>query len=126
MTGSRRTSRWSIRPLVHSDDPNGIQRLNQEAAKALADARRMGLNISDEHAWTWLSYNPAKALGIADKTGSLKVGKMADVVLWNANPFSTYARPDRVWIDGALMYFSGNPRLRPVTTSNSGSRAKET
>ena len=101
--------------IVHSDDPNGIQRLNQEAAKALADGRRMGLNISDEHAWTWLSYNPAKALGIADKTGSLKVGKMADVVLWNANPFSTYARPERVWIDGALMYFSGNPRLRPVS-----------
>ena len=40
---------------------------------------------------------------------------MADVVLWNANPFSTYARPERVWIDGALMYFSGNPHLRPVS-----------
>jgi imidazolonepropionase-like amidohydrolase len=101
--------------IVHSDDPNGIQRLNQEAAKALADGRRMGLNISDEHAWTWLSYNPAKALGISDETGSLKAGKMADVVLWNTNPFSTYARPERVWIDGALMYFSGNPRLRPVS-----------
>ncbi|GAA4741810.1 amidohydrolase [Sphingomonas daechungensis] len=101
--------------IVHSDDPNGIQRLNQEAAKALADGRRMGLSISDEHAWTWLSYNPAKALGIADKTGSLKQGKMADVVLWNANPFSTYARPERVWIDGALMYFSGNPRMKPVS-----------
>ena len=101
--------------IVHSDDPNGIQRLNQEAAKALVDGRRMGFNISDEHAWTWLSFNPAKALGIAEKTGSLKQGKMADVVLWNANPFSTYARPERVWIDGALMYFSGNPRLRPVS-----------
>jgi imidazolonepropionase-like amidohydrolase len=101
--------------IVHSDDPNGIQRLNQEAAKALADGRRMGLNYSDEFAWRWLSFNPAKALGIADKTGSLKVGKMADVVLWNANPFSTYARPDRVWIDGALMYDSSNPRSRPVS-----------
>ena len=101
--------------IVHSDDPNGIQRLNQEAAKALADGRRMGLSLTDEHAWTWLSYNPAKALGISDKTGSLKAGKMADVVLWNGNPFSTYARPERVWIDGALLYFSGNPRLRPVS-----------
>ena len=35
--------------IVHSDDANGIQRLNQEAAKALADGRRMGINISDEH-----------------------------------------------------------------------------
>ncbi|PTS79582.1 amidohydrolase, partial [Sphingomonas sp. HMWF008] len=73
--------------MIHSDDANGIQRLNQEVAKALASGRRAGINISDAVAWTWLTYNPAKALGIADKTGSLKPGKMADVVLWNGNPF---------------------------------------
>jgi imidazolonepropionase-like amidohydrolase len=101
--------------IVHSDDSNGIQRLNQEAAKALADGRRVGIQISDEVAWTWLSYNPAKALGIADKTGSLKPGKMADVVLWNGDPFSIYTRPDKVWIDGALLYDAANPRLRPVS-----------
>jgi len=101
--------------IVHSDDANGIQRLNQEAAKALADGRRAGHNVSDAHAWRWLSYNPAKALGIADKTGSLKPGKMADLVLWNGNPLSTYTRPEKVWIDGAMMYDSANPRLRPVS-----------
>jgi imidazolonepropionase-like amidohydrolase len=101
--------------IVHSDDPNGIQRLNQEAAKALADGRRMGIKISDEVAWTWLSFNPAKALGIADKTGSLKPGKMADVVLWNGNPFSVYTRPDKVWIDGAVMYDAHDPKRRPVS-----------
>jgi imidazolonepropionase-like amidohydrolase len=101
--------------IVHSDDPNGIQRLNQEAAKALADGRRAGIDIPDEIAWQWLSYNPAKALGIADKTGSLKPGKMADVVLWNGDPFSVYTRPERVWVDGALMYDVNNPRLRPVS-----------
>jgi len=101
--------------IVHSDDSNGIQRLNQEAAKALADGRRVGIQISDEVAWTWLSYNPAKALGIAGKTGSLKPGKMADVVQWNGDPFSIYTRPDKVWIDGALMYDAANPRLRPVS-----------
>ncbi|HEV2746585.1 MAG TPA: amidohydrolase, partial [Allosphingosinicella sp.] len=66
--------------IVHSDDANGIQRLNQEAAKALGDARRIGIAIAPETAWTWLSFNPAKALGIAERTGSLKPGKMADVV----------------------------------------------
>jgi imidazolonepropionase-like amidohydrolase len=101
--------------IVHSDDENGIQRLNQEAAKALADGRRMGIKISDEVAWTWLSYNPAKALGIADKTGSLKPGKMADLVLWNGNPLSVYTRPEKVWIDGALMYDSADPKRRPVS-----------
>jgi imidazolonepropionase-like amidohydrolase len=101
--------------IVHSDDSNGIQRLNQEAAKALADGRRAGINISDEVAWTWLSRNPAGAMGILDKTGTLAPGKMADVVLWNGNPFSDYTRPDRVWIDGAEMYDSSNPRKRPVS-----------
>ncbi len=101
--------------IVHSDDPNGIQRLNQEAAKALADGRRIGINVSDEIAWTWLSINPAKAMGIADKTGSLKPGKMADVVLWNGNPFSVYTRPEKVWIDGAVMFDANDPKRRPVS-----------
>ena len=101
--------------IVHSDDANGIQRLNQEAAKALADGRRIGIRISDETAWRWLSLNPATSLGIQDETGSLRVGKRADVVLWNGNPFSVYTRPQQVWIDGALMYDMHNPQLRPVT-----------
>ena len=101
--------------IVHSDDPNGIQRLNQEAAKALAAGRRAGVNISEATAWTWLSANPAKALGIFEQTGSLKPGKMADVVLWNGNPFSNYTRPERVWIDGAEMYNAANPNKRPVS-----------
>jgi imidazolonepropionase-like amidohydrolase len=100
--------------IVHSDDQDGIQRLNQEAAKALGAGRRMGIDIPDEVAWTWLAINPARAMGISEQTGSLKVGKMADVVLWNGNPFSTYTRPEKVWIDGALLYDSGNPKLRPV------------
>ena len=101
--------------MIHSDDPNGIQRLNQEVAKALADGRRAGINIPDEVAWEWLSRNPAKAMGILNQTGTLTPGKMADVVLWNGNPFSDYTRPERVWIDGALMYDANDPKLRPVS-----------
>jgi imidazolonepropionase-like amidohydrolase len=101
--------------IIHSDDENQIQRLNQEAAKAQADGRRMGIQISDAEVIKWLTYNPAKALGIADKTGSLKPGKMADVVLWNGNPLSVYSRPEMVWIDGALMYDAKDPKRRPVS-----------
>ncbi|KQN27004.1 amidohydrolase [Sphingomonas sp. Leaf33] len=101
--------------MIHSDDANGIQRLNQEVAKALNAGRRAGIQVSDEFAWTWLSLNPAKALGIDNVTGSLKPGKMADVVLWNGNPMSVYTRPEKVWVDGAMLYDMNNPKLRPVS-----------
>jgi imidazolonepropionase-like amidohydrolase len=101
--------------MIHSDDPNGIQRLYQDAAKAQAAGRRIGIDIPDPIVWEWLSFNPAKALGISDRTGSLKPGKMADVVLWNGNPLSVYTRPEKVWIDGALLYDATNPKLRPVS-----------
>jgi imidazolonepropionase-like amidohydrolase len=101
--------------IVHSDDENQIQRLNQEAAKALADGRAMGIDISDAQAIQWITYNPAKAMGIEQMTGSLKPGKMADLVLWNGNPLSVYSRPDKVWIDGALMFDSADAQRRPVS-----------
>ncbi|WP_230769766.1 amidohydrolase [Sphingomonas sp. Leaf4] len=101
--------------MIHSDDANGIQRLNQEVAKVIASARRAGIAVTPEHAWTWLGINPARALGIDRVTGSLKAGKMADVVLWNGDPFSVYTRPEKVWVDGALLYDANNPRLRPVS-----------
>ncbi len=101
--------------VIHSDDANGIQRLNQEAAKAQGDARRAGIAISDAEVIRWLTLNPATAMGIDKYTGSLTPGKMGDVVLWNANPLSTYARPAMVWIDGALLFDAANPKRRPVS-----------
>jgi imidazolonepropionase-like amidohydrolase len=58
--------------IVHSDSDLGIQRLNQEAAKAWADGQRAGIDISQAEAWQWLSANPAKSLGIFEQTGSLE------------------------------------------------------
>jgi len=95
--------------IVHSDSNVGIQRLNQEAAKSMAAGNRIGLEISKAEAWRWLSLNPAKALEIDDQTGSLEEGKMADVVLWDGDPFSVYTQAERVYIDGTLTYDRNNP-----------------
>jgi imidazolonepropionase-like amidohydrolase len=99
--------------IIHSDDEYGIQRLNQEAGKAMADGVKMGLAIPPERAIRWITSNPAKAIGVGDQTGSLEPGKMADVVVWSANPFSVYAKAEKVFVDGALLYDSDDARRSP-------------
>ncbi|WP_411819623.1 amidohydrolase [Hyphococcus formosus] len=99
--------------IIHSDNAGDIQRLNQEAAKAMADGRRIGFEIEPKDAIGWITSNPAKAMGIIDQTGTLETGKMADVVVWNRNPFSVYARAEKVYIDGALMFDRADPSLSP-------------
>ncbi|WP_339914341.1 amidohydrolase [uncultured Brevundimonas sp.] len=101
--------------VIHSDDAELTQRLNQEAAVALAAGRRAGMNISEERAISWITLNAARSLGIADQTGSLEAGKRADVVIWSADPFSIYARADQVFIDGALAFDRMNPAYQPVS-----------
>ncbi|MDB4908427.1 MAG: amidohydrolase [Gemmatimonadetes bacterium] len=98
------------RAIVHSDDPSGSQRLNQEAAKAMAAGRAIGIDISEDDAIKWLTINPAWALGLDDRIGSLERGKNADVVLWDKDPFSVYARPEKVWIDGAVIFDRLDPK----------------
>jgi len=101
--------------IVHSDSEEGIQRLNQEAAKVIANAGRVGIAITPEHAIRWLTQNPAKAMGILDQTGTLEVGKMADVVLWNGNPFSSYAQAEQVYVDGARLYDRRDRSRQPTS-----------
>jgi imidazolonepropionase-like amidohydrolase len=98
---------------VHSDSDEGIQRLNQEAAKAMSRGARVGLSIPPERAIRWLTANPARALGIDQLTGTLEPGKMGDVVIWNGTPFSVYALAEQVFIDGALAYDRANPPQQP-------------
>jgi len=90
--------------IVHSDSSEGIQRLNQEAAKGMAYAERMGVAIAPEHAIKWLTSNAAKALSVDSRTGSIETGKMADVVIWSGNPFSVYALAETVLIDGVTRF----------------------
>ncbi len=111
--------------MIHSDDPNGIQRLNQEVAKAWAAGRRAGLQISKARAVEWMTLNPARALGIDKETGSLAPGKMADVVIWTADPFSVYAKAEKVFIDGAVAYDRDDPGRQPSSDFSLGSMGGE-
>ena len=106
--------------IIHSDSAEGIQRLNQETAKAMAAGRRMGMAIGDAQAMSWITGNAAKALGLAEETGSLSPGKAADAVLWDRHPFSVYARAEKVWIDGHLYYDRSDPARQPVSDFDLG------
>ncbi len=110
--------------IVHSDSARGIQRLNQEAAKAMAAARRAGIAVSEAEAIRWITANAARALGIAEETGSIEVGKAADLVLWNRNPFSVYARAEQVYIDGYRYYDRQDPERQPLTDFDLGQTAR--
>ncbi len=109
--------------IVHSDSATGIQRLNQEAAKVMGAAARVDIDIPPERAIRWITSNAAKSLGIEEMTGTLEAGKMADVVIWNGNPFSVYTRAERVYIDGALAYERGNDAVNPTTDFSLGTAA---
>ena len=84
---------------INSDDAEMARRLNQEAGKIV----KYG-GVSEEEALKMVTINPAKALHVADKVGSIKVGKDADVVLWTDNPLSIYAKSLYTIVDG-VVYF---------------------
>ena len=101
--------------IIHSDSSVGIQRLNQEAAKAMSAGNRAGLKISKARAIKWITLNPAKALGISDQVGSLEIGKMADIVIWDGDPFSVYSKTEKVFLDGLLIYNEDDPSTPKAT-----------
>ena len=83
----------------NSDDAEMSRRLNQEAAKAV----KYG-GVSEEDAWKFVTLNPAKLMHIDDQVGSVKVGKSADLVLWNDHPMSIYAVAEKTMIEGIFYY----------------------
>jgi imidazolonepropionase-like amidohydrolase len=115
-------SKAGARAIIHSDSAEGIQRLNQEAGKAMFAGRRAGIEISDDQALVWLTLNPAWALGVADQTGSIEPGKMADLVVWSGSPFSVYSRAEQVYIDGERVFDRSDPEGRPRSDFDLGLR----
>ncbi|GEO09763.1 amidohydrolase family protein [Segetibacter aerophilus] len=88
-----------VNVCINSDDAEMARRLNQEAAKSV----KYG-GMSEEEAFKMVTLNPAKALHVEDRVGSIKTGKDADLVLWSANPLSIYAVAEKTIVDG-IVYF---------------------
>ncbi len=99
--------------MMHSDSPLMGQRLNIEAAKAAAAGRRAGIALPPERVIMWLTSNPARALGLGDRIGTIAPGRNADIVIWSGDPFSIFTRADTVFIDGAVAYDRRDPARQP-------------
>jgi hypothetical protein len=84
-----------VNTAINSDDAEMGRRLNQEAAKSIKYA-----GVNEEEAWKMVTLNPAKMLHLDSRMGSIKPGKDADLVLWNTNPLSIYAKPEMTFVDG--------------------------
>ena len=97
----------------NSDDAEMSRRLNQEAAKAV----KYG-NVPEVEAWKFVTLNPAKLLHIDDKVGSIKVGKDADLVLWNNNPLSIYAKAEKTLIEGVVYYDLQKDEAQRIAIAN--------
>jgi imidazolonepropionase-like amidohydrolase len=101
--------------ILHTDDSGRIQRMNVDAAVALAAGLEAGMDLDRDDALRWITINPARALGIEDEVGSLEEGKRADVVIWSGDPFSVYSEAERVFLDGALVYDRADPAVQPLS-----------
>jgi imidazolonepropionase-like amidohydrolase len=84
---------------MNSDSDERARRLNIEAAKAMHYG-----DLTEEQALKLVTINPAIQLGIQNRVGSIEVGKDADLAIWNAHPFSVYARVDTTFIDGEVYF----------------------
>lgn len=96
--------REGVRVALKSDSNDYVRRLNQEAGKMIHYG-----GATEEEALRMITLNPAWIIGVDDRVGSLDLGKDGDVVIWNTDPLSTYARAEKVFIDGDLFFDSSLP-----------------
>jgi len=111
------------RAVIHTDSPDGIQRMNQDMAKAYYAGVRAGITLTRDQAIRWITANPAWVLGIEQLTGTLEAGKQADVVLWSGDPFSVYSKAEKVWNEGWLVFDRLDPKHQYKTDFNIGQTA---
>ena len=92
---------------INSDDAEMSRRLNQEAAKTI----KYG-GLTEQEAWETVTINPAKLLHIDNRTGSIEIGKDADVVVWSGNPLSVYSKAETTIVDGTIYFDIEQDKLK--------------
>ena len=102
---------------INSDSDERMRRLNLDAAKV----EKYG-GVPEEEALKMITLNAAKQLGIDKRTGSIEVGKDADIAIWNAHPFSVYSRVEMTMIEGETFF----DRVKDLANRADLARERET
>ncbi|MFN2315746.1 MAG: amidohydrolase family protein [Gemmatimonadales bacterium] len=92
-------TRAGVLTTINSDSPERIRRLNIDAAKMM----RYG-GLTETEALALITINGARQLGVGERTGSIEVGKDADIGIWTGHPLSVYSRVETTLVDG-VVYF---------------------
>ena len=100
-------TRRGVLVSINSDSGEEMRHLNQEAAKSM----KWG-GLSELEALKLVTLNPALQLHIADRVGSIEVGKDADLVLYDRNPLSLDAVVQKTFVDGDLYFDREADRIR--------------
>jgi len=87
--------------VFDDDDAHKMGYATQYAGNLVALTRMPGASgLSWDQAFAAISSGPARAVGMDDRIGSLKPGRVGDVVIWDGDPLELGSRPTAIWIDG--------------------------
>ena len=89
-----RLARAGVQVAIMSGDSHNSRNIKQEAGNAVSHG------LSWDQALRAVTLVPAELWGVADRYGSLDVGKVANVVVWSGDPFEFTTGVDHVVIRG--------------------------
>jgi imidazolonepropionase-like amidohydrolase len=87
-----------IKVAIQTDEMSAVKYLPINAALAVREG------MPEEEALKAITINPAEIIGVADRVGSLEVGKDADLVVFSGHPFDYRTVTDLVLVDGQVAY----------------------
>lgn len=100
--------------VFDDDDAHKMGYTMQYAGNLVGVARMPGASgLTWDQAFASISSAPARAVGMDATIGSLRPGRVGDVVIWDGDPLELGSRPTKMWIDGkAQSLVTRQDRLR--------------
>jgi imidazolonepropionase-like amidohydrolase len=87
--------------LVDDNETHKLGYARQYAGNLVGLTRLPGAaGLSWDQAFAAISSGPAAAAGVDDQVGSLRAGRVGDVVIWDGDPLEVTSAPVAIYVDG--------------------------